>query len=53
VADGAKSLRVISGITRQFFDAYFKRRSFLTLVELENNYPEVQGILWKGVPFYK
>jgi hypothetical protein len=53
VADGAKSIRVISDITRQFFDAYFKNHKFLTLVELENKYPEVQGILWKGIPFYR
>jgi predicted dienelactone hydrolase len=53
MADGAKSIRVISDITRQFFDAYFKNHKFLTLVELENKYPEVQGILWKGIPFYR
>jgi hypothetical protein len=53
VADGAKSIRLISDITRQFFDACFKNHSFFTLVDLEKKYPEVQGILWKGIPFYK
>ncbi|RPI71589.1 MAG: hypothetical protein EHM47_09910 [Ignavibacteriales bacterium] len=52
IVDGEKSLKIISEITRQFFDAYLKNSSFFTLVHLEEKYPEVQGLLWKGIPYY-
>ncbi|WP_247236712.1 chlorophyllase/cutinase-like alpha/beta fold protein [Telluribacter sp. SYSU D00476] len=52
-ADGAGSLRTISPLTRQFFDAYLRKDKFYTLVQLEETYPEVQALLWKGLPYYE
>ncbi|GAB3169541.1 alpha/beta hydrolase [Telluribacter humicola] len=52
-ADGAESLQTISTITRQFFDSYFRKSRFYNLVQLEERFPEVQAIHWKGLPFYE
>lgn len=53
IIDGAKSIKIISEITRRFFDTYLKNEDFFTLVQLEEKYSEVQGLLWKGIPFHK
>jgi hypothetical protein len=50
--NGEKALRIISEISRMFFDLNLKGIPFPTLVELEEKYPEAQAILWKGIKYY-
>jgi hypothetical protein len=51
VADGNSSLRVIAGITREFFDYCLKHAAFHTMTDLEQKYPQAQALLWKGFPY--
>jgi hypothetical protein len=53
LVNGIETLRMISEITREFFDAYLKNKSFFTMVDLEKKYPNVEALLWKGLPSYK
>lgn len=50
--NGDASLKLIATITREFFDRFLKQGSFYTMVSLEQNYPQVQALLWKGFPSY-
>jgi dienelactone hydrolase len=49
-ADGVSSLKLIADLTREFFDYCLKHTSFYTMVGLEQEYPQVQALLWKGLP---
>ncbi|HYH15485.1 MAG TPA: hypothetical protein VD794_09700, partial [Flavisolibacter sp.] len=51
--DGTQALTVITTLTRQFLDAYFKKQKFLNMVQLEQIYPETRALLWKGIPFHE
>ena len=51
-AEGISSLKLIADITRQFFDYCLKHASFYTMFTLEQKYPKVQALLWKGLPGY-
>lgn len=48
--DGTQALKVISTLTRQFFDTYLKKADFFNMVKLEETYPGVESLLWKGLP---
>jgi hypothetical protein len=51
--NGADELKIISEITLEFFDACLKNKTFYTMVELEKKFPNVEALLWKGLPAYK
>jgi len=51
MVNGAETLKTIAAITRSFFDAYLKEYSFPSMVELEKTYPQVEALLWKGLPY--
>jgi len=51
--DGSKALVIIATLTRQFMDAHLKSQKFMTMVHLEQTYPETRALLWKGLPFFE
>jgi pimeloyl-ACP methyl ester carboxylesterase len=51
--NGASTLLDIAAVTREFFDAWLKNKTFYTLVDLENKYPQMVALLWRGLPAYK
>ena len=51
LVDGAETLKIIAQITLRFFDSYLKTASFPSMVDLEKDYPRVEALLWKGLPF--
>jgi hypothetical protein len=52
IMNGEKSLKITSTITRMFFDTFLKNIPFPTMVKLEEEYPDIQALLWKGFPYH-
>ena len=50
-ADGNSSLKVIAGITRDFFDYCLKHTAFYMMVGLEQKYPQAEALLWRGIRY--
>ncbi|MGN6400889.1 MAG: alpha/beta hydrolase [Flavisolibacter sp.] len=51
MVDGAATVQLIAAITRRFFDAFLKAGTFPSMADLEKTYPQVQAVLWKGLPY--